>query len=163
MKKLFFFVTLLLSFCACSKVSTPSDDFIPLDTIVCTRTVTFNNETKAGRINPVDLTLSTVYNVNDDIVTSFSISSQDPEIDVNGLKEMVNEQFEAEYGFPLENSDLNMVMEVAMIDDPSSNPTKDCFMDCQSKKKGEGRGWCRAGCILDFVVRILEPISKFFD
>lgn len=160
MRKLLLPVALLLAMCSCTKETTTSEEFVPLDTIVCTRTVTLNNETKAGVLKPVDLTLTTEYNVNDNCVRTFSISCEDSDVDVNGMREMVKEQFEAEYGFPLENSDLNMIMEASVSDDPSSNPTKDCFMDCQSKKKGEGRGWCRAGCILDLIIRILEPISK---
>lgn len=161
MKKFFFSMTLLLSLCACSKESSSSEDFVTLDTIVCTRTVSFSAETKAGTIEPVVLSFATSYNINEDKVTSLSISSTDPDLDVVGLKEMVKDKFAEEYGFPLENSDLNILMEAASAEDPDGS-TAECFSKCDEKKKGEGRGWCRAGCIIDLVVEVVEVLLDFF-
>lgn len=86
-------MTLLLLLCSCSKESSSSNDFVPLDTIVCTRVVTVNQETKAGVVKPVELTLSASYNINEDCISSFSISSPDPEIDTENLKALVAEKF----------------------------------------------------------------------
>lgn len=163
MKKIVFFAILMLSLCACSKVSTTSDEFVPLDTIVCTRTISIYPATKAVTVKPVELTLAASYDVNNDVITSFSISSPDSEIDIDELKETVKERFEEENGFPLENTDLNRIMDTALSSTSSDFSTKDCFMSCQDLKKGEGRGWCRAGCILDCILHILPAILEAFD
>lgn len=155
MKKLLFSVALLLSLCACSKVSTTSDEFVPLDTIVCTRTVTINNETRAGTSKPVELTLATTYNVKNDHVSCFSISSPDPEIDVNSLTEMVKVKFEEDFGFPIENAELNRIVESATAT-PYTFSLKDCTMDCQKYDIGDGRGWCKVGCFLDYLAHVLD-------
>ena len=160
MKKMFFSVTLLLSLCACSKESTTPDEFVSLDTIVCTREVTFNCETKAGISRSVELTFTSTYDVREDYVKSFSISCLDPDIDVNSLREAVLERFEEENGFALENTELNKVMDAVENETFSSeNPFTACLMNClDTREKGKGLGLCKFGCCVDAAVRFAKDV-----
>jgi len=156
MKKVFVFLSAVLLFSVSSCQKDTSEEFVQLDEIVCSRTITVNSLTKAGDITPVELTLTTLYDVNNECVTSFNISSKNSDLDVAELKELIASKFEEENGFSLENADLS---EIVMTKAESGNPTKDCFMECQQVPKGEGRGWCKVGCIVDAVVRVIEAVA----
>lgn len=156
MKKVFVFLSavLLVSVSSCQKDT--SEEFVQLDEIVCSRTVTVNSITKAGDAEPVELTFTAYYDVEDECVTSFIISSTNSDLDVAKLKEFISAKFEEENGFALENADLS---EIVMTKAESENPTKECFNECLELNKGEGRGWCRAGCIMDSVTRMIASLT----
>jgi len=157
MKKIyvFFSAALLLLFSSCSKEQS-SEDFVPLDDIVCTRTITVNAATKAGNVEPVELTLTALYSIEKECVTSFEMTSMVPGLDMDRLKDEIAAKFEEINGFALVNG---CPPEVPL----TKGATKDCFMECQQIPKGEGRGWCKAGCIVDAVIEVVKEVLSIFD
>jgi len=161
MKKLFFLSTTILIFALCSCDKQTSENFVPLNEITCSRTITINTMTKAGDVSPIELTLTALYNVDNETVTSLDISSTDSDLDINWLKSEVAVKFEEMFGCTLEDYCISGM--------PMTKGTAaDCFKNCNENfEKGKGRGWCKAECVIDKVVevvcKVLETLADILD
>jgi len=152
MKKLLLLSTaLIFALCSCNKKS--SEDFVPLNEITYSRTISINT-TKAGNESSIELTLTALYDIDNEVVTSLDMSSADSDLDVNWLKSEVAVKFEEMYGCSLEDYCISGM--------PMTKGTAaDCFQGCNDKfEKGKGRGWCKAECVLDKVVEVVCKILE---
>lgn len=143
---------------SCSKDSS-SDDFVQMDVLTISKTITADALTKSGDIRPVQLNFSASYSIAEDKIIDLEFTPISSDIDTDEINAAIHTALVDKLGPDF--CDFESVEQYVKTEGDDDESISECLHGCKKNyEKKNGRGMCRFECWYDFSTKVIEWALK---